>query len=79
MNTEELQAVLEARGIRARSYSLGSGDQNERYCLERSRGGWAVFYSERGERNDERWFEAEDAACDYLLQIIMEDPTTRTR
>ena len=79
MNTEELHAVLNARGIRERSYSLDGRDQNERYCLERSRGGWAVFYSERGERNDERWFEAEEGACDYLLQIIMEDPTTCTR
>jgi hypothetical protein len=79
MKVEELQAVLNAKGIRARSYSLDGSDQNERYCLERVRGGWALFDSERGERNDERWFEAEDAACDYLLPIIMEDPATRRR
>jgi hypothetical protein len=70
---------LEERDIRERSYSLESGTAEDRYCIERSRGGWAVYYFERGNRNDEKWFGTEDEACDELLNRIMADPTTRER
>ena len=79
MNRDELQRILNDRGIRARSYSLDSGSANDRYCIERSSGGWATFYSERGNRNNERWFSTEDQACRHLLETLLADPTTRTR
>jgi hypothetical protein len=77
MNKEELRTELKDRGIRERSYSLEGGSPDERYVLERSRGGWSVFYSERGNRNDERWFATEDEACAEILRQILADPTTR--
>src|SRR5438309_6933851 len=79
MNRDELRRILNKRGIRARSYSLDGGSANDRYCIERSSGGWATFYSERGNRNDERWFSTEDEAGRDLLERLLADPTTRVR
>ena len=79
MDCTALGATLVKRRIRRGSYSLDGRDQADRYCLEPSDGGWAVFFAERGERNDESWFESEDEACDDLLRRILEDPTTRQR
>jgi hypothetical protein len=53
--------------------------EGEVYVLERSAGGWAVFYSERGNRNDERWFPAEGQALEALKAWLLRDPTTRKR
>jgi hypothetical protein len=77
MNRLELQAVLDEKGIRRRSYSLDGRFADDCYCIERTAGGWAVFYAERGNRNDEKWFHTEDAACAELLRRILDDPTTR--
>jgi hypothetical protein len=79
MNRSELREVLDRDRIRPSSYSLEGGGPDEAYCLERSRGGWAIFYSERGNRNDEQWFATEDEACTALLEWILADPTTRVR
>jgi hypothetical protein len=75
---DELSRTLMELGIRPRSYSLQGGTPDDRYCLERSSGGWAVYYSERGLRNDEQWFATEDEACQDLLRRVLADPTTRT-
>jgi sugar/nucleoside kinase (ribokinase family) len=77
MNRDELRRILNERGIRARSYSLDGGSANDRYCIEQSSGGWATFYSERGNRNKERWFSTEDEASQDLLERLLADPTTR--
>jgi hypothetical protein len=77
MNREELRAVLDAKRIRPRSYGLDGGSPEDCYCIDRSSGAWAVYYSERGKRNDERWFATEDE--DQLLKWLLEDPTTRER
>ena len=79
MNRDELQRVLAARRIRQRSYSLEGGSPDDRYCIERSSGGWAVYFSERGNRNDEKWFATETEACEELLRRILADPSTRER
>ena len=73
-----LAAVLEEHGIDSCSYSLaGYGD--ERYCIDRDPVGFAVFYGERGHRNDEVLHGLETNACQDFLQRILADPTTRTR
>ena len=78
-NRTELREAFEDLGIDEYSYSLDGSGQNESYCLERSSGGWAVFYSERGNRNDEQWYPAEAQACRRLLEWVISDPTTRRR
>jgi hypothetical protein len=74
----DLVTLLEEHGIDSRCYSLaGYGD--ERYCIDRDRVGFAVFYGERGHRNDEVLYGLEAEACQDLVERILADPTTRMR
>ncbi len=77
MNREGLRRRAVAEGIRSSVYSLEGGLPPETYVLSIEPGGWAVYYSERGERVDEHRYETEDEACADLLLRLIEDPTTR--
>jgi len=79
VDRDELRRILDARGVRRSAYSLDSGVANEAFCMERSRGGWSVYFFERGNRNAERWFLAEADACRDLLRRVAGDPTTGRR
>ena len=71
--------AADAEGIRSERYALGGGLPVERYVLSIETGGWSVYYSERGRRNDEARFDTEDEACDELLIRLVRDPTTRAK
>jgi hypothetical protein len=71
MDRAELKAALEAADVPLRWFSIGS-ERNEATCLV-NEGTWKVFYSERGKRNDEVKFDAESSACNYLLQLMLQD------
>jgi hypothetical protein len=76
MNLRELKAAARAAGIADEAYALlGTGD--ERYCLTHDGPEWAVFYAERGLRNDERHHATETAACADLLKRLLGDPSAR--
>jgi hypothetical protein len=78
MKIAELEKVLSERGVQARSYSIeGRTADEEQYRLERSGNLWSVYYYERGNQNDLRYFEKEDEAADFFLNLLMTDPTTR--
>jgi hypothetical protein len=77
MNRERLQELTRAEHIRDDAYSLDGGLPFERYVLSITEGGWAVYYSERGERVGLREFQTEDDACSYLLDVLLRDQTTR--
>lgn len=77
MKKDELARLLEAEGVREDMYWLEGGLPNESHTLERRENGWAVYYSERGERNVEELFATEDEACAELYSRIMDDPTAR--
>lgn len=79
MTASGLRQRLEAEGTNPETYSLDDATKNEAYCLAASVQGWYVYYFERGFRRGERHFEAEDAACQYLLDLVMHDTTTRMR
>ena len=83
MNRRQLQVAAERAGIRRGAYHLPGEDDRLRiihdcYALDIVEGGWAVFYSERGERVGEQQFDTEDEACAHLLLRLTEDPGTRT-
>lgn len=78
MNRNELSVVLSREGIRSDAYDLSGGCGDERYCLEVSQGVWSVYYSERGIQSGRRDFASESDACEYLFQILKNDPSTRT-
>jgi hypothetical protein len=78
MKVPELQSILSAHGVRPRAYSIEGLDANEeQYRLEKSGSSWTVYYCERGNGNDVRYFDGEEEACSYLLGLLLADPTTR--
>ena len=79
MNRRELRAAAEREGTRDNAYSLDGGLPVEQFVLSIVEGGWSVYYSERGKRNDETFFDTEDEACSELLLKLVSDPTTRLR
>jgi hypothetical protein len=77
VNREELRTAARREGIRDSAYSLDGGLPHETYVLATVEGGWSVYYSERGKRVDETFFDTEDEACSFMLQKLVGDPTTR--
>lgn len=79
MDRESLRSILDGEGVDREYYDLQGGLPFEKYCLEPRPGEWAVYYSERGHRVEEKLFASEDEACRHLLNLLLRDPTTRTR
>jgi hypothetical protein len=77
MNRDELQSVLEKNQVAPIAYSLGGGLPNEKYVLDQGIDKWSVYYSERGQKSGERIFNTEDAACQYIQKLLMNDLSTR--
>jgi len=77
VSRDELRRKLDAKGVHPNAYDLDETQKDEVYCLEESPTGWTVYYRERGIRRDERTFASEQDACDYFLDAVLRDPTTR--
>jgi hypothetical protein len=77
VNRQRLKELVAAEHVRDDAYSVEGGLPFERYVLSVVEGGWAVYYSERGERTGLRTFDTEDEACSYLFEQLVRDPTTR--
>ena len=78
MKIPELEKKLSEHGVRPRAYSVaGNRADEEQYRLERSAGSWSVYYYERGNMNDIHYFDEEEEACAYFLNLLLSDPTTR--
>jgi hypothetical protein len=81
MNKSQLQKNLESKKINSSAYRLdggmGSGDC---YVLSQESGKkWSVFYSERGQKNNQRFFSSENEACDFLFRILVGDSSTHLK
>lgn len=79
MNRRELVEMARQAGIREDVFSLAGGLAPETYVLEVAEGGWNVYYSERGDRTGNIFFATEDEACSHLFDLLIRDPTTRSR
>jgi hypothetical protein len=73
MNLTGLETILRERNVNPLAYSLGGGLPNEKYTLDHIGSKWSVYYSEHGHRNNERIFDSEDEACNYLLDVLLND------
>jgi hypothetical protein len=79
MTSQELRERLDREGVRPDAYDLFGQPCEECLRLERGVDGWVVYYAERGLRTNERHFNTEDDACQYLEGRLLRDPTNRRR
>jgi hypothetical protein len=79
MNRNQLKMLLDREGFDPRCYSLDDGLSNDTLCISNEAGRWCVYYTERGRRFDERWFDDENEACEYLLLRLRRLPPNQTR
>jgi hypothetical protein len=81
MTVDELKNLLMARGLRPDALSFYGRilTAAEQYVMEKEGSMWAVYYYERGNKNDLRLFVDEAGACSYLLSILEADKTVWTK
>ncbi len=79
MKRIELEQLLKNEKFNPNVYSLDGGLPNDRLCLSVGAGKWCVYYSERGSRFDELYFNSEDEACEELLRRLQELPPSQAR
>jgi hypothetical protein len=72
MNRRKLEETLQAMNVPSHAYSVWE-DKNEAYCMIHDAKGFHVYYSERGNRNDEQIYADENAACRYFLLYLKSD------
>lgn len=72
MVLKELQKKLKENNISEDLYSLNGGLPNEKYCIEKIKEEWKVYYSERGIKSNIKTFVKEDDACEYFYHNIIQ-------
>jgi len=77
MTRAELKQVLNEHRVDPDLYSLYGEVRHNCICLLPRQGGWAVVYSERGDRDVLGVFETEVAACDYMAGVLLNDSAYR--
>lgn len=79
MNREDLARQLADEGFNPRAYSLTDDERADFVlCLRRQEEGWRVFYRERGIEREGSFFYTEHDACEFFLQEMRNDPTTKS-
>ena len=77
MNKQQLLQAIRKEGIREDAFDLDGGHLSETYTLSESYGRWLVYYSEKGLESVKKEFNTQSQACEYLLNLLKKDPTTR--
>jgi hypothetical protein len=75
VNVTQLKDHLASLGVSDSAWAIDDTSLPERYVLINDYLGWTVFYSEKGNRNDERIFATEEEACQHFLTVLTSDPT----
>lgn len=70
MTVNDVAEILHLAQVDPTTYKL-YGVADDMCCLFPSGQAWHVFYSEKGNRNDERIFDSEDAACVYFVKWLL--------
>lgn len=79
MNREELRLLLAENRVKPKYYELDGRPADLAYVLESKDGKWYVYYTERGGKFDEHWFESEADACEYIFRRLTHTQATRMR
>lgn len=80
MNIKKLKKEISRIGISPNRYSINSGLKIDAHILEECHEKWNYFYfDEKGFKRDERYFDNENDACNFLLERIKNEskPTKR--
>lgn len=71
MKIEELKIKLTELGISTCEYNLTNELVNDAINLYQNYDVWEVFYlDEKGNRNNEKKFESESTACQYIYKLF---------
>lgn len=71
MNRKEVEQELKKAKVPTKFYNLdGTGRDDERCCLITENAKWVVYYSKRGFRTTERFFDTEEEARRYILEAL---------
>ncbi len=74
MTGEELKVFLKEHLVPSKLYKIG-GASNHRICMQKSKDGWDVFFSEKKEKIGLEHFKDEASACRSMkneLRKLME-------
>ena len=71
MDKKEFKRRAQKRGIPDFLYNIdGNGRDDERFCLVYDNEKWNVYYSERGCKTTNIFFNTEDEALQYMLNEL---------
>jgi hypothetical protein len=72
MNRIQLTELLHSLDVPDAAFSTDGVAKNEAHIIEQQGPDtWCVYYSERGQRSDERFFATEDEACRYVYESFL--------
>ncbi|MBQ0753637.1 MAG: hypothetical protein KBT87_06300 [Gammaproteobacteria bacterium] len=77
MDKKDLREILIKENFKPSAYSLNDAIKDEALCLRKDDRGWYVFYSERGLQTAKQYFESESDACEFFVDEMRDDPTTK--
>lgn len=75
MVVQDLLKEVLRRGGDPRAIYVGIGNPEDRYAILECNGHWKVFFSEKGEELELRYFNTEGQACEYALHLLEADAT----
>lgn len=80
MTVKELQEELKKMSIPRTLYCINGSVKSDVYVLREVYKRWEYFYmDERGNENDNKWFDNEDDACAYFLNVLKKECSYRKR
>ncbi|MDO4729394.1 MAG: hypothetical protein Q4B43_10390 [Bacteroidota bacterium] len=80
MNINELINKLEKKNISKDLYSLDGYLKSDALILREQSLCWEVFYfDEKGNEQDNKIFETESEACEYLYRVLIENMNIKVK
>lgn len=73
MNRNELQKILDERGVPKMFYSLDGLKDGMCLCIVSDNGKWRLIYQERSSKNYIGDFDSESEVCNKFYQIMKND------
>ena len=77
MDRDVLMKIAKRERIRDDAYSFDGALRENTLVLATERRRWVIKRVKRGEPKELAWFDTEVEACEYLLEALLSDPTTR--